>query len=519
MPRPFHAPIAVLAALTALACGPPASQPATGPVADDVRASLETGRERFDHAAWGRLLAEGTRDGLVDYPHFQRRRAELDAYLDRIAAADLAALAPDESKALLINAYNALTLRTILDHPGVASIREIDGVWTRIEHEVGGYRLTLDAIEHNLLRPFYRDPRIHFVLNCASRSCAPLPPWPFEGERLDGQLGELTRSFLSDPANVRIAGERLELSRYFDWYGEDFTAEGWEPRAETIPAFIARYSRPEVAAFVAERDGSPPVRFLEYDWSLNAAVPPAPDAGDGAGDGDRTGPSAAAGSPDPPSGTGWVADLRAWVRGFGPAAPIVYGLAYVLGVLLFVPGAPLTIGAGVAFGLLAGTAIVAVAATTGAGLAFLLARHLLRERVERWLQGRERFSAVDRAVETQGWRIVALTRLSPAFPFNLQNYAYGITGVDFRSYVLTSAVAMLPGTLLYVYVGVASAEVAAAATGAADWGRTALQVVGLLATIAVVVVVTRVARRELRRATGTDGSEDGPSGAEASAPA
>lgn len=547
MHRKLLAPIVALAGLAgtaALACGAPSSQPASGPVAEDVRAALASGRQGFDHADWDRLLAEGTRDGLVDYPHFRRHRAELDAYLDRIAEAELAALAPEELKALLSNAYNALTIRTILEHPGVSSIREIDGVFTGITHEVGGHRLTLDNIEHNLLRPFFRDPRIHFVLNCAALSCAPLPGWAFEGERLEEQLEERTRSFLTDPANVRVADGTLELSRYFDWYGEDFTAEGWEPRAETIPAFVARYADPEVRAFIRRHDGSPPVRFLDYDWSLNAAVPPEAEGGAGRGSARRdAGTGSAVGVPEggeagrggpvrvadggeagpggPPSDAGWVAELRRWVRGFGPAAPLLYGLAYVLGVVLFVPGAPLTIGAGVAFGLLGGTAIVALAATTGAATAFILARHFLRKRVERWIEGREKFAAVDRAVAREGWKVVALTRLSPAFPFNLQNYAYGITAVDFWSYLVASAVAMLPGTLLYVYIGVAGTQVAAATTGAADWGRTALQVVGLLATLAVVILITRVARRELRRLT--EGEEVGgardPSGSGASAPA
>lgn len=523
MPPGLHLAMTLLGAAL-VACGAPQSRPATGPVAEEVRASLEAGQEKFAHQAWTRLLAEGTREGLVDYSFFQAHRAELDGYLERIAGAQLGTLAPAELEALLINAYNALTVWTILEHPAVGSIREIDGVWTEITHEVGGHRLTLDVIEHNLLRPFFRDPRIHFAVNCASLSCAPLPLWAFEGEGLDEQLEERTRAFLRSSENVRIEGDELLLSRYFDWYGEDFTAAGWRPRAESIAGFVARYSRPEIAAFVRERDAKPRIRFLEYDWSLNAAVPPRlEEPEEEEREGGRA-PSSGTAVSGPDAGDGWVADLRGWVWGFGWAAPIVYGFAYMIAVVLFVPGAPLTIGAGVAFGLWAGAAIVAVAATTGASLAFLLARHLLRGRVERWIEGREKFEAVDRAVESQGWKIVVLTRLSPAFPFNLQNYAYGLTGVGLRAYVLASAVAMLPGTVLYVYLGVAGTEVAAAATGAAEWGRTSLQVVGLLATLAVVVFVTRVARRELARMTGGGDPDDRDlaetvDGSEASAPA
>lgn len=464
------------------ACGAPVSEPATGRVAEDVRASLEGGIGAFDHTAWDRLLAEGTRDGLVDYRYFQEHADELDAFLAVVAAADAAKLAPSHLEALLINAYNALTIRSILDHPGVTSIRQIDGVWSKVRHRVAGHELTLDEIEHNLLRPFFRDPRIHFAVNCASMSCAPLPGWAFDGEVLDAQLEERARVFLSDPQNARVEEGRLVLSRYFDWYGGDFVAPGWKPRAESIPLFVARYAVPEVSEAVHSA-GITEVRFSDYDWTLNALRPPIPTAA----------------AEDARPGPGGIVDwLRRRVAGFGMAGPLVYGLAYVLGVVLFLPGAPLTVGAGLAFGLGVGTAVVSLASTTGAALAFLIARYLLRGRVARWVSDHERLSAVDRAVEHQGWRVVALTRLSPAFPFNLQNYAYGLTGVPFVQYVLASWIAMLPGTLLYVSIGAAGVELATAATGAAGWGATTLRVLGLAATGLVVVLIAAAARRELK---------------------
>ncbi len=472
----------LLLVLGVSACGAPESEPATGRVAEEVRSSLEGGSRTFDHGVWDRLLAEGTKDGLVDYRYFQDHAGELDAYLAEVAEANAADLRRFHLEALLINAYNALTIRSILGNPGVTSIRQIDGVWSTVRHRVARHELTLDEIEHNLLRPFFRDPRIHFALNCASMSCAPLPGWAFDGDALEEQLEERTRLFLSDPDNARVEGEKLVLSRYFDWYGDDFVAEGWAPRAETIPLFVARYAGPEVATAV-DSAGISGVRFSDYDWSLNALRPPVPDAAD---KGDRSGAEAV---------VGW---LRSWVTGFGMAGPVIYGLAYVLGVVLFLPGAPLTIGAGVAFGLGVGTVLVSLASTIGAALAFLIARYLLRGRVESWVSDHERLSAVDRAVEHQGWRVVALTRLSPAFPFNLQNYAYGLTGVPFLQYVLASWIAMLPGTLLYVSIGAAGVELASAATGAASWGATTLRVLGLAATVIVVVLITAAARRELK---------------------
>lgn len=257
--------------LPTAACSAPAAKPASGAVADQVRAALESGEGTFDHATLDGLMAGGVREGLVDYGYFQEHRSELDAYLREVAGADLASLDADHLMALLINAYNAYTIQSILDHWPVESIRDIDGVWDTTTHPVGGHQLTLDAMEHNLLRPFYQDPRIHFVVNCASASCAPLPTWAFAGEDLESQLEERTRAFLEDPQNVRVEDGELRVSKYFDWYGEDFTAEGWSPRADTIPAFIARYSRPEVGTFIQDAEGTPKLRFLDYDWSLNQA--------------------------------------------------------------------------------------------------------------------------------------------------------------------------------------------------------------------------------------------------------
>ena len=258
-------------------CGAPAARATRGEVARAIEASLAGGQETFDHAAWDRLLAGGTREGLADYAFMRSRREDLDGYLGRVAAARLATLAPDHLKALLINAYNALTVRSILDHPNVSSIRQIPGVWTVTRHQVGGFDLTLDDIEHRILRPFFKDPRIHFALNCASQSCAPLPPWACSGERLEEQLEERARAFLRDPRNVRVDGGLLRVSRYFDWYGADFTGSGWKGAAATVPEYIARYAAPEVARFLEGRRDVP-LEFLDYDWNLNRAPPRDPAA-------------------------------------------------------------------------------------------------------------------------------------------------------------------------------------------------------------------------------------------------
>lgn len=258
--------------VAATSCGAPQSAPAQGPVGDAVQSAIDSGSATFDHGEWDRLLKGGTRDGLVDYRFMREHRGELDAYLERVAQADLAALDGDHLMALLMNAYNAITVRSILDASTdgwVDSIRDIDGVWKTTRHTVGSYQVTLDEIEHNLLRPYWKDPRIHFGVNCASMSCAPLPTWAFTGGEVDDQLERRSRAFLTDPDNVRIDGDTLVVSKYFDWYGDDFTADGWEPRADSIPAFIARYGTDRVKALVAK--GEPKLRFRDYDWSLNQA--------------------------------------------------------------------------------------------------------------------------------------------------------------------------------------------------------------------------------------------------------
>jgi uncharacterized membrane protein YdjX (TVP38/TMEM64 family) len=201
--------------------------------------------------------------------------------------------------------------------------------------------------------------------------------------------------------------------------------------------------------------------------------------------------------------------FAAWVEGLGPWGPIAFVVGYALAVVAFAPGSVLTLAAGALFGVVRGTIYVFVAAVLGASIAFLVARHLARPWVEHRLAGNSRFAAIDRAIAAQGRRIVFLLRLSPAFPFNLLNYALGLTKVTFAD-ALVASIGMLPGTLLYVYYGRVGRELAAAATGraaergAGDWAVLAL---GLAATIAVTAIIARIARKALREATEPDAQE------------
>jgi len=201
---------------------------------------------------------------------------------------------------------------------------------------------------------------------------------------------------------------------------------------------------------------------------------------------------------------GYVLGFAGWVKGLGAWGPAVFITGYVLATVAFVPGVLLTLAAGVIFGLVRGVLYVFVAAVLGSSAAFLIGRYLARTAVERRIAGNPRFAAIDRAVGAEGWKIVFLLRLSPVFPFNLLNYALGLTRVRFADY-LTASVGMLPGTVLYVYSGKLLGDVTALAGGAAvekGAGYYAVVILGLLATVAVTVVVTRTARRALGEATG-----------------
>jgi uncharacterized membrane protein YdjX (TVP38/TMEM64 family) len=205
-----------------------------------------------------------------------------------------------------------------------------------------------------------------------------------------------------------------------------------------------------------------------------------------------------------------VQALQGWIDRLGLWGPVLFGLLYVVAVVLLVPASVLTLAAGALFGLVAGTVVVSLAATTGAALAFLISRHLARDLVARKVAQNPKYAAIDRAISASGWKIVALLRLSPAVPFNLQNYLYGLTGIPFWTCVLTSWLAMLPGTFLYVYLGYAGRAGLEAAGGEAGArsrtpGEWALTAVGLLATVVVTVYVTRLAHQAVKQRTALAG--------------
>jgi uncharacterized membrane protein YdjX (TVP38/TMEM64 family) len=188
-----------------------------------------------------------------------------------------------------------------------------------------------------------------------------------------------------------------------------------------------------------------------------------------------------------------------WVESLGVVGGLAFVVIYIVATVAFLPGSILTLGAGIVFGVGLGSIYVFVGATLGAIAAFLVGRYLARGWISSKIKGNQKFAAIDQAVAREGFKIVLLTRLSPVFPFNLLNYAFGVTGVSLKDYALGS-IGMIPGTVMYVYIGSLAGDLARIGTEgqptnpAIQW---AIRIIGLIATVAVTVYVTRIARKAL----------------------
>lgn len=231
---------------------------------------------RVDHSAFDRFLARhvivlplgGNR---VDYARVPPAgREALAAYVAALAAVDVDGLNRPEQMAFWINLYNALTLKVVLDHWPVRSIRDIDispglfsdGPWGARLVAVAGEGLSLDDIEHRILRPLWRDPRVHYAVNCASIGCPDLAPRAYTGERLEAMLDEGARNYVNDPRGLRIDRRgRLVASRIYDWFAADFGGEAG------VLAHLRALSR---GAVKARLDGAAEIDAYAYDWSVNA---------------------------------------------------------------------------------------------------------------------------------------------------------------------------------------------------------------------------------------------------------
>jgi uncharacterized membrane protein YdjX (TVP38/TMEM64 family) len=198
----------------------------------------------------------------------------------------------------------------------------------------------------------------------------------------------------------------------------------------------------------------------------------------------------------------YLGRFLSWTKGAGVWGPIILAAAYTPACIFYVPGWILTMGSGFVFGVVLGSAAVSVGSVIGASAAFLLGRTLARDWIESKVTSNSTFRAIDQAVEKNGFKIVLLTRLSPIFPFNLLNYAFGITKVRFRDYVLASWVGMFPGTVMYVYLGSAAKSLTDLAAGnvSGGMGRQILFGIGLAATIVLTIAITRLARKAMKEA-------------------
>lgn len=230
--------------------------------------ALATGAraESYDHAPLNELLAAHVRGGGVDYDGLAADKAKLDAYLAPAAHFAAGALPDDEAMAFWINMYNAWTLKLILTtYPELSSIKELgtffSSPWDKKFVVIGGKTLSLGEIEHKILREQFKDPRIHFAINCASKSCPPLLPEAYRGETLSAQLDGATRAFINQEANTRLQGGKLTVSRIFKWYKKDFDND--------IPGYVGRYATGPLKEALEKTKAPVEVTFMKYDWSLN----------------------------------------------------------------------------------------------------------------------------------------------------------------------------------------------------------------------------------------------------------
>lgn len=222
------------------------------------------------HGVWNELLALHVENGKVDYLGFKADEERLAGYLAQLDTARPADLTEADRLAFYINAYNAYTVKLILEKfkggKPVKSIKDLGGLfsspWSIRCVRIGGETMTLDTLEHEIIRPKFKDPRVHFAINCASRSCPPLRSEAYTGRELDKQLDDNAITFLNDHTFNYISGNTLFVSKIFDWFGEDFH--------DDVAGFVKKYARRELLAGIVAAGNGLKVKYLDYDWSLNS---------------------------------------------------------------------------------------------------------------------------------------------------------------------------------------------------------------------------------------------------------
>jgi len=221
---------------------------------------------RVDHDIYAELLSKYVQNGVVNYAGFKADENRLDQYLKILEQVDPEQLPREEQFAFYINAYNAWTIKLILTgYPGVKSIKDLGSLlqspWKKEFVRIHGKTLSLDDIEHSILRPRFKDPRMHFAIVCASRSCPPLISEPYRGATLDAQLTRVTSDFLNGPSNSRLEGNTLWVSSIFKWFAEDFNKD--------VVGFYLKYAQGDLKQKLEASRGRIEVKYMDYDWSLN----------------------------------------------------------------------------------------------------------------------------------------------------------------------------------------------------------------------------------------------------------
>lgn len=219
-----------------------------------------------DHSIYADLLKRYVHQGNVDYRGFKMEEQELDKYLEVLENVDSKSLSGNEQFAFYINAYNAWTIKLILSgYPGVKSIKDLGNIlkspWKKKICRIDGDVVTLDDIEHHILRPRFKDPRVHFAINCAAMSCPPLASEPFLGSILDQQLDDATRAFINNPKRNYLEENTLYVSRIFKWFSEDFN--------DDVIGFFLKYAKGNLKKELEVKKNSIRIKYLYYDWSLN----------------------------------------------------------------------------------------------------------------------------------------------------------------------------------------------------------------------------------------------------------
>jgi hypothetical protein len=218
------------------------------------------------HAIYADLLLMYVQKGVVDYPGFKNDEKKLDRYLSVLESTDVPSLSRNGQMAFYINAYNAWTIKLILSgYPGVESIKDLGGFfsspWKKEFIRLNGEVVTLDHIEHDILRPTFKDPRVHFAVNCASKGCPPLAAEPYEANRLDEQLNRSVREFINNPEKNHLDGDKLYVSKIFKWFAEDFNND--------VVGFFIQYADEPLKKQLQAKQDHIKIKYLDYDWSLN----------------------------------------------------------------------------------------------------------------------------------------------------------------------------------------------------------------------------------------------------------